>query len=597
LVRQIGLDSLQAVGLDLNDWKYAELLSAASHGTHVAGIVLAASGNQARVHAATIDSFQTPTRKVRSDRKNLIRLAQRSATFGDFVESALGLMREESIQTAKRASAYLKQSGAGLANMSWGRAVGSEKEFADVLAVTYRKYGKAPETIKTLAPTGDLDLLQRLDIEVRVADAARFALAFHENPDVLFVIAAGNEELNNDDELPVPPYLARFFPNVLAVASCDRAHALSGFSNYGPQSVSLAAPGEKIESTILAHLTAPKSGTSMAAPHVTGVAARIRAEHANLSAHDVKEILEATVTKSASLKDLLDTGGVVNAEAARRAAADWPARRMESLVRSSEGHSPSMHSSDGPLVFDARQLETAAGDRGGWRITCAGGFTHTWRVVMSKPTRLGDQMHNGCGELDHDAVVSRWKEGWQITSLAGDEGGWNAVMSRGSKGKQRVFGLDKGDIAAAAKEGYRITAVAGYAEQWRLVATSGTAWGEQQVAAPSPFDQRRKLWLKSLWQAGYRITALGGDDVPDKEDGWLFVMTKGTRWGKQVCSDEGAWPEAWIQEHHKQGYRITSLSGFEDRWLVVMTEGTTLGEQIVSPPGAGFPALWIKEHW
>jgi hypothetical protein len=508
------------------------------------------------------------------------------------------LVREESIQMARRATAYLKQSGAATTNMSWGRPLRSDREFAGRLPRIYAKAGKNPDTVKTLPPQGGLDLIQRLDVEVRVADAARLALAFYENPDVLFVIAAGNDAIDNDDELPVPQYLSRFFPNVLSVASCDGANALSRFSNYGATSVSLAAPGEKVESTILAHLTAQLSGTSMAAPYVSGLAARIRVANDKMSARDLKELLEGTVTRLEPLKERLTSGGVVNPEAAVAAAPDWSAKRLERLARSGADYVATSHHTDGPLVFDIRQLQTAATDRGGWRITAAGGFTHSWRVVMSKGTRFLDQMHNGVDELDGDGIAARWKEGWRITSLAGDDSGWNNVMSKGGKGRQRMIQLEKAVIAQAAKEGLRITALGGFKEQWRVAATFDTGWGEQQVSEPSAYDAQRKQWIANLWKTGYRITSLAGDDVEDDDnDGWLWVMTKGTGWGKQVCSEQAPWPDAWIEQHYKQGYRITGFSGFQDRWIVVMTQGTPYTEQVISPPEPGFPATWIKAHW
>ena len=69
--------------------------------------------------------------------------------------------------------------------------------------------------------------LENLALELSVADAAMFATLFYENPDVLFVIAAGNATEDNDKGLPSPQYLSRFFPNVITVASHGASGALS----------------------------------------------------------------------------------------------------------------------------------------------------------------------------------------------------------------------------------------------------------------------------------------------------------------------------------------------------------------------------------
>jgi subtilisin family serine protease len=67
-------------------------------------------------------------------------------------------------------------------------------------------------------------------------------------PNVLFVAAAGNEETNNDI---TPSYPASFdLPNIISVSASDQNDNLAAFSNYGPTSVDVAAPGTNILSTI-----------------------------------------------------------------------------------------------------------------------------------------------------------------------------------------------------------------------------------------------------------------------------------------------------------------------------------------------------------
>jgi subtilisin family serine protease len=106
------------------------------------------------------------------------------------------------------------------------------------------------------------------------------AVTAHAQAGILLVAAAGNFTSDND---AVPAYPASYeLANVIAVAATNERDELASFSNYGRRSVDVGAPGERVLSTF------PRGyeyldGTSMAAPHVTGLLGLIKASDPNLT--------------------------------------------------------------------------------------------------------------------------------------------------------------------------------------------------------------------------------------------------------------------------------------------------------------------------
>jgi subtilisin family serine protease len=110
--------------------------------------------------------------------------------------------------------------------------------------------------------------------------------------DCLVVAAAGNGNPNTGIGYPRVDYPAAY-PGVLAVASVSSSDEKSRFSNYGSQ-VSISAPGNNILSTIYNNGYGDDSGTSMATPLVSSVAADVKIVYPSLTMHQVGERLKAT---------------------------------------------------------------------------------------------------------------------------------------------------------------------------------------------------------------------------------------------------------------------------------------------------------------
>ena len=118
------------------------------------------------------------------------------------------------------------------------------------------------------------------------SDFEREAMVRFENEGGIFVAAAAN--YGNDIEL-VPAFPASYdLDSVIAVTATDSDDGLAWFSNYGAVSVDLGAPGVDIYSTVPSGSYAFLSGTSMAAPLVTGTVALIRSARPDLQPNDIK---------------------------------------------------------------------------------------------------------------------------------------------------------------------------------------------------------------------------------------------------------------------------------------------------------------------
>ena len=239
------------------------------HGTHVTGIIAAQRNNGIGVDGVA-DHVKVMTLRVIPD--------------GDEYDKDVAL-----------AIRYAVDQGAKVINMSFGKSFSPEKKWVD--------------------------------------SAVRYA----ELKDVLLVHASGNEGENVDEKENYPsPLLTQWHSkanNFITVGASsdvkiDKSIA-ADFSNYGKEMVDVFAPGVKIYSTIPGgNQYGNLNGTSMASPVVAGLAALLRSYYPELTAPEIKKIIESSVSKPDSLincnlpgeknkkipfNHLCRSGGIINA--------------------------------------------------------------------------------------------------------------------------------------------------------------------------------------------------------------------------------------------------------------------------------------------
>ena len=180
---------------------------------------------------------------------------------------------------------------------------------------------------------------------------------------ITFVAAAGNRGTDSD---LLPRYPGSYdLPNVIAVASLTAGGELAGSSCYGAKSVDLAAPGTLILSTWKGGGWVALSGTSMAAPHVSGTVALLAAAKPGITVAEVRTAILGTTAPLAALAGKTVTGGRLDAFAALASVRGTTATVMAAP----------------PLVY-AERFDRAGPLSAPW-VTRLGGFTNSGGVAVS----------------------------------------------------------------------------------------------------------------------------------------------------------------------------------------------------------------------
>ena len=144
------------------------------------------------------------------------------------------------------------------------------------------------------------------------------------HPKILFIFSAGNSGIDNDQYHHYPSRIR--LPNTISVGATNGDY-LATFSNYGFHHVDIGAPGVAILSLIPRvysgegrDMYSPSSGTSMAAPYISNLAAQVINTNTKLTPQEVKEIILGTGDEKISLKERISSGSIANNQRALKAA-------------------------------------------------------------------------------------------------------------------------------------------------------------------------------------------------------------------------------------------------------------------------------------
>ena len=202
--------------------------------------------------------------------------------------------------------------------------------------------------VRVASPEGQVDvwtLLRAFEYGARAgADVINASISWRRWPsqatseviaaasDSLFVFAAGNSGADND-VYPSSYPCSYAAANVVCVANTDNQDQLHRGSNYGRRNVDLAAPGTDIVSTMPGDAIGYLTGTSMAAPHVAGTTALLKAAAPGASTAELKDALLRGADPLASLEERVGSGGRLNA-----------ARSLQELQDGSTARQPATYS-------------------------------------------------------------------------------------------------------------------------------------------------------------------------------------------------------------------------------------------------------------
>jgi len=259
---------------------------------------------------------------------------------------------------------------------------------------------------------------------------------------VLLVVAAGNDGSNND---VTPVYPASYpYDNIIVVTHSEENDQLDFDANFGATSVDLAAPGENIYSAQPGGGYRYGSGSSFATPHVTGVAALLKAQNPSRSYANIKNTILGNVDSRPAFRGRTVSGGRLNAyEALIPRVTLAQALEDTNLVWQTGGARPwfgqTLSSSDGVdaarcgniIDNESSWIQTTVTGPGmlwfNWRVSSEDGFDTLTFTVDGQATHIISGDSGWAGEvlaLPAGNHTLRWTYRKDVEGFAGEDKGW-----------------------------------------------------------------------------------------------------------------------------------------------------------------------------
>ena len=281
-----------------------------SHGTFVAGIALR-EGENINIFPIRGLNISNPIVAI-EDNSPPSTETLKSKTPEEKLKEEIQNSQNRVIQKFSKICRYISQNGISIVNASYG--------------ITYKNItSKFREKYKALIGSEiEESKLQKLVSDYFTNIHDRTSKIIQKYPRILFVFSAGNSGVDNDLFAHYPSKIK--LPNTLSVGAMNGDY-LASFSNFGKINVDIGAPGVAILSLVPRvysqdgkDLYSPSSGTSMAAPYISNLAAQILNINLKLKPQEIKQIILETGDEKDYLKMKFVSGSIVNNKRAINAA-------------------------------------------------------------------------------------------------------------------------------------------------------------------------------------------------------------------------------------------------------------------------------------
>lgn len=449
------------------------------------------------------------------------------------------------------------------------------------------------------------------------SELLRQAITEHNQRKILFVTSAGNGGADIDSS---PHYPSSYdIDNVLSVAAIGDSGDLATFSNYGRTSVDIAAPGVRILSTLPGGVYGYSQGTSMAAPHVAGVAGLLRANDPGMDMLDVRAHILATGTPDQRYDGRMATGSRLridlpsvdddndgmpnfweiryglNPSDASDATRDLDGDGLANLVEYEAGSDPTKVDTDGDGLSDGAEVNT-------WNTDPT--------LVDSDADGLDDSDEvnvYGTNPLTVDTDGDSLSDAEEVQTFGTNPVSMDTDGDGLDDGWEIEFGFDPltGSEAGSDTDGDGLTNLDEYSAGTnpRLADTDGDGLTDQHeldVTGTSPVDADTDGdGMDDGWEAEYGLDPNDPADAEFDSDGDGFPNSAEYRSGTDPNNSASFPPiEPWTAHQGNAahtGYTplLTDASDFSQRWSTTLNGYDPSDGQTVA---AGFRAYFVTNN-